>query len=95
MNEKEQSAINYLVGLGYQVIKPLTDEGYLKRPFKSGMYGEIPKVVIGNMELCMMTDKPGETHVWIGEVDAEAGEFYGKPLDELGQYIYKWFSKNF
>ena len=62
---------------------------------KNGMYGEMPKIIIGKFEISMMTDKPDEKRIWVQKIDYEGGEFNESTIKELEKVIDKWFNKYF
>ena len=56
---------------------------------KSGMYGEMPKITIGKYEVSMMSDKDGETKIWIHDiVGGDGGEFESNLLEEYIDALY-------
>lgn len=57
---------------------------------KNGMYGEMPKVNIGEFTICQMSE--GSSQVWIENNEGEAGEFNGKLLEPL---MKEFFNKHF
>ena len=59
---------------------------------KSGMYGEMPKLIIGKYEISLMSDKDNELNVWIQSEEGEGGEFI---ISELEKVIKEFFDKNF
>lgn len=62
---------------------------------KLGMYGEMPIVKIGDMEVCQFTDQPGERRLWLQITDEEGMEINGPAIDDLSKTIKEWFNKNF
>lgn len=62
---------------------------------KLGMYGEMPIVKIGDMEVCQFTDKENETEVWLQIIDEEGMQVRGKGIDDLAKVIKDWFNNNF
>jgi len=68
----------------------------MKTKQKLGMYGEMPIVTIGDMELCMFTDAKDEKRIWLQIVDEEGMEVNDpKALEELSKLLKEWFNKNF
>ena len=59
---------------------------------KLGMYGESPKVKIGQFTISMASNEKNEDSVWIENEDGEGGEFTGKSLEEI---ISAFFDVNF
>jgi len=59
---------------------------------KSGMYGEMPKLIIGKYEISLMSDKDNELNVWIQSEEGEGSEFI---ISELEKVIKEFFDKNF
>lgn len=66
-----------------------------KQKQKLGMYGKMPIVKIGCMEVSQFTDAEGEKRVWLQITDEEGMEINGAFIDELGNTIKEWFNKNF
>lgn len=62
---------------------------------KLGMYGEMPIVRIGDMELCQFTDKENETEVWLQITDEEGMQIRGEGVEDLAKVLKDWFNKNF
>lgn len=62
---------------------------------KLGMYGEMPIVRIGEMEISQFTDQEGEKRVWLQITDEEGMEVNGKAIDSLSDILKDWFNKNF
>lgn len=65
-------------------------------PLKMGMYGEMPIVTIGDMELSMFTNQENEKEIWMQKVDGEGMQVRDqKSLGELSKLLEDWFNKNF
>jgi len=62
---------------------------------KIGMYGEMPIVRIGDMEISQWSDDEGEKAVWLQIHNEEGMEVNGPILDDLGKLLKEWFNKNF
>jgi len=60
---------------------------------KSGMYGEMPKLIIGKYEISLMSDKENEPNVWIEDsIVGEGSEF---PIKQLESTIESFFNEFF
>ena len=59
---------------------------------KLGMYGELPKVKIGQFTISMTSNEKNEDSVWIEKEDGEGGEF---PCESLEEIISAFFDANF
>jgi hypothetical protein len=72
------------------------DNGIKRPDYKLGMYGEMPIVTIGDMEICMFTDQKDEKRIWMRITDEEGMEINDpKQLKELSELLKKWFWDNF
>jgi len=62
---------------------------------KLGMYGETPKIKIGELSICMFTDKKDEVDIWVSNAGGEGAQFRGesKAVKEIGTLIEGWFNK--
>ena len=76
-------------------MKPNTQGNNPIQKKKLGMYGEMPIVRIGDMEISQMTDDKGERDVWLQIVDEEGMQVNGKLIDDLSKLLKEWFNKNF
>jgi len=59
---------------------------------KSGIYGEMPKLVIGKYEISLMSNKENEPNVWIQSEEGEGSEF---KISSLEKVIAEFFNKHF
>lgn len=62
---------------------------------KLGMYGEMPIVKIGDMEISQFTDQENEKRVWLQITDEEGMEVNGSAINSLSETIKTWFNNNF
>lgn len=62
---------------------------------KLGMYGEMPVVKIGDMEISQFTDSEGEKRVWLQIADEEGMEINGNLITDLSKNLRVWFDKKF
>ncbi len=52
---------------------------------KIGMYGETPRVKIGNLAICMASDAEGEDSVWIEDASGDGGSFKSHLFEKVLQ----------
>jgi hypothetical protein len=77
-------------------IMTATEVAILHEHTRLGMYGEMPKVTVGKIELCMFTDKLEEKRLWMQLSDGEGTEINNrKGLIELEKLLIKYFWKVF
>lgn len=68
----------------------LSEESIVKRPI--GMYGETPKIVIGNFSICLMDPEGDNKSIWIEKEDiSEGGEF---SIENFNEAIRNFYDKN-
>lgn len=58
---------------------------------KLGMYGETPRIQVGDFEICEFTTPPGE-FVWIEILGGEGAQF---PKERLAPILKQFFHDNF
>lgn len=63
--------------------------------YKLGMYGEMPIVKVGKMNLSMFTDKENEDRIFLQDGEYEGMEVNGSGIKSLEKVIKEWFDKNF
>jgi len=59
---------------------------------KSGMYGEMPKIKIGEYSLCEFSDKKNEKTIWIEHESGEGSQFQ---KSDFLKVLNKFYKENF
>lgn len=69
--------------------------GIGKVEFKNGMYGEMPKLQIGEFTIALMSDLPECDSIWIQDERKEGGEGGEFPIKLFEQSVSNFFNNNF
>lgn len=62
------------------------------REAKNGMYGETPRIEIGDITICLMSDCKNEPDLWL---ENQEGEGTSVPIVKLAPIMRQLFKDNF